>query len=422
MTVAGDDLIDRLPRPAAVLLARLLVPAGRSPPTVAKLRADVSAAAGPVSDEQWAQAVSALADAGLAVVARPPGRAAKATAGPLHLTGAGRTWVVDHLAPLAGQAKLSPVKVQRYWQGRDPAVDRVALSMLYLKPTPAKSLRTAVQKVTGPVDDAAWSAAVTAVVSAGRVADPAPAQPPPAAGPKPPPIGLTDAGRAAAADWLGPVPANATWPKVVAGHLFPATRPADQRAAAADGKRVAGLLVGEALAVGPADHVTGAVEAAVCVDLGFPRLRSADALVSDVIGKRLGKTLPPDLSVTDRNDLVARVLLDATRTDADALRMAAVKRWATAGRPVPAAPRRTPTICRRSPPPSAGRRPRRRPAGGATRCSSATSTATCPAARRWTRSSGDWSRPTPPAWCGSPGPTSSPPWTRPTSATRRRTT
>ncbi len=224
-----DHVVERLPRAAAVLLARLLVPAGAKPPSLAALRKDVSAAAGPLTDDQWSAAVAALADAGLATLPGPPARTAtRATPAPAHLTGAGRSAVVDRHAWLLAGHKLTADRIAKHWAGRPSpaAIGDVALTFLYLKPMPAKSLRTATAKVTGPVDEAAWSAALAALASAGLVDGLSP--PPPtkrAAVAKPPAVRLTDAGRSAGAHWLGDVPAGARWPQVVAGPLFPATPP-----------------------------------------------------------------------------------------------------------------------------------------------------------------------------------------------------
>ncbi len=321
-----------------MLLARLLVPAGAKPPSLAALRKDVTAAAGPLTDDGWSAAVAALADAGLATLPGPPARpAGRGKPVAMHLTDAGRSAAVDHHGWLLGRAKLTAARIAKHWAGRPspPPVGDVALTLLYLKPTAAKPLRTAAAKIAGPVDDAAWSAAVSALVSAGLVNDPAP--PPPAAKgaapAKQPPIELTDAGRSAAHGWLGDVPGGARWPQVVAGHLFPATRPPGQRSAARDGNRLAGLLVGEALDVGPAETVTEAVAAAVCRDLGFPDLRSMEALTTAVIGRRLGKPLPAGMTVTDRNRLVTQVVLGTPKDTADVLRAAAVRQWATGGPP-----------------------------------------------------------------------------------------
>ncbi len=203
MTTGQTDDVGRLPRAAAALLARLAVPAGRLPPTMAALRKGVAGVVGPLTDAGWSAAVAALTDAGLATAATasaaPAARRGTGRPAPLHLTGPGRTAAQDRLGSLADGRPLTARKVQSHWAHRQPrsAVPAVLLTVLYVEPLAVKPLRTAVQKVTGPLDDAAWSAAVSAALSAGHVNAPAP---PPARPLAPrPSLALTDAGRAAAA-------------------------------------------------------------------------------------------------------------------------------------------------------------------------------------------------------------------------------
>ena len=106
--------------------------------------------------------------------------------------------------------------------------------------------------------------------------------------------------------------------------------PAADRAAFADDKRVVGLLLGRLLNVGPAGSVDEAVEAAVCRDLGHPEVRRLDELVSVVLGKRLGKPLPP-MTAKQRLAQVPAAAFGLPAASAKAVRAAAVKRWVSAG-------------------------------------------------------------------------------------------
>ena len=336
----GPDQIERLPRTAAVLLARLLAPVA----SLDKARKDVAEVVGPPDDDGWRRTVATLADAGLAAVAPPApkgSRTSPAKPQPLHLTDAGRTAARDRLGAAADRPKFTANTVERFWEhaaAKPPAT--VLLTRLYVpaaSPPTLKSLRTAVSKIVGPLDDAAWQAAMRSLVSAGYTNDPAPPPSPPSTSPPPapnpakgPPIALTDAGRSAAQQWLGmeQVPPKLTWAVVRDKWLSAAVVPAGERVAFRDDKRVVGLLLGELLGVGPAASVAEAIEAAVCHDLGYPQVRQLSDVVPLVLGKRLGKPLPP-MSPKELAAQVPAVAFNVPKGDAKTLRAAALKRWAT---------------------------------------------------------------------------------------------
>jgi hypothetical protein len=332
----GPDQIERLPRTAAVLLARLLAPVA----SLDKARKDVAEVVGPPDDDGWGRTVATLADAGLAVVAAPASKGSRASPAkpqPLHLTDAGRTAARDRLGAAADRPKFTATTVERFWEhAQAKPTATVLLTRLYVPaatPPTIKSLRTAVSKIVGPLDDAAWEAAVSALVAAGYTNDPAPPPaPPPSPAAKPvkgPPIALTDAGRSAAQQWLGmdEVPPKLTWAAVRDKWLAAAVVPPAERAAFRDDKRVVGLLLGELLGVGPAPSVTEAIEAAVCHDLGYPQVRHLADVVPLVLGKRLGKPLPP-MSPKELAAQVPAVAFNVPKGDAKTLRAAALKRWA----------------------------------------------------------------------------------------------
>jgi hypothetical protein len=349
LTTEHETTIDNLPRSAVVLLARLLFPL-KSLTEAAK---DVAALTGPQSDERWRSTVAALTHAGLATVpppAAPAGRPPRAGPVPLYLTGEGRTAARERLGVLADAPRLTPAKVVSHWSFADPRPSPavVLLTRLYVpdkKPPTDAALRKFVGSVVGAeVDDAAWAAAKATLLAAGYTNDtspptaPAPAAkvPRPA---KPQPLSLTEAGRSTVLAWLGmdAVPDKLSWKDVRDKWLPAAVVPADQRAVYRDDKRVVPLLLGQALDVGPAESVEAAVAAAVSRDVGYPQCHSLDELVSAVLSKRLGKTVPP-LTAKQRATLVPAAVFGLPDARPAAVRAAAVKRWATDGEEAPPPP------------------------------------------------------------------------------------
>ena len=343
MTERVED-VDHLPRAAAVLLARLLAATAKPPPQ-ATLRKDVTGLVGPVDDAVWTAAVSALAEAGWAAVESPPPKPARPPAKPkevpLQLTGDGRTAARDRLGAAADRPKLTPATIKSFWKHADPrpTAATVLLTRLYVpaaRPPTHAALRKSVTDIVGPVDDAGWAGALSSLASAGYIADPTPLPPPEPPPPPPPatgPIRLTDAGRSAVQAWLGmeAVPAGLTWGAVRDRWLPAATVPPADRPAFADDKRVVALMLGQLFDVGPAASVEEAIEAVVCKELGHPEARSLDELVAAVLGRRLGKPIPP-MPAKQRSTQVPAIAFGLPQASAKAIRSAAVKRWA-ASRP-----------------------------------------------------------------------------------------
>ena len=347
--------VDQLPPAAAVLLARLLTPAT----TLPALRKDVAAVTGAMTDDAWAAAVAQLTTGGFAVASPSQrGSSAKAKPAPLHLTGDGRTAARERLGALADAHRLTATKVAAhpaFSHASPPSPSTVLLARLYVpdkSPLSDAALRKFVAGVIGtPVDDDAWSAAKAKLVSAGYTNDTTPPPPPPAPtvkATKPSPLSLTDAGRSAAVAWLGmdPVPPTLSW-KLVRDRWLPATVvPAEQRAAYRDDKRVVPLLVGQALDVGPADSVEAAVAAAVCRDVGYPQCRTIDELISAVLSKRLGKSIPP-LTAKARATLAVTSVLGTPDAKPATVRAAALKRWAAGATDSDAEPKPASEVPRR---------------------------------------------------------------------------
>ncbi len=331
------EQIERLPRSAAVLLARLMA---TPVPKPAALRKDVSGVVGNVSDEAWARAVSAATGSGWVAAAPAKVREPKANAPVvLRLTAEGRTAARDRLGALGDHPKLTPIKVAGFWQWADPkpSAASVLLTRLFVpseKPPTHAAARKAVVGVIGPVDDEGWAKAVASLVSAGYIdADAAPL-PAVAAPSTSGAIALNDAGRSGVAEWLGlPVGETALkWPAIRDKWLPAATVPVEDRVVFNDDKRVIPLLLGRQFGVGPVASVDQAIQAVVCKDLGHPEARDLNTLVASVLSSRLGKTLPP-LPLKEMDKQVPAAVFDLPAASPKAVRAAALKQWAAMSRP-----------------------------------------------------------------------------------------